>query len=48
MALSPGLTFNFAGNDPSGLMGNAKIRKAISYCIDREEMVSRWVLSASQ
>lgn len=34
-----GLTFNFAGNDPSGLMGNAKIRKAISYCIDREEII---------
>lgn len=34
-----GLTFNFMGNDPSGLMGNAKIRKAISYCIDREEII---------
>ncbi len=33
------LTFNFAGNDPSGLMGSAKIRKAISYCIDREEII---------
>ena len=34
-----GLRFNFFGNDPSGLMSNVKIRKAISYAIDREEMI---------
>lgn len=34
-----GLVFNAFGNDPSGLMSNAKIKKAISYCINREEMI---------
>lgn len=34
-----GLRFNSFGNDPSGLMSNVKIRKAISYAIDREEMI---------
>lgn len=34
-----GLVFNFETGGPSGLMGNAKIRKAISYSIDREEMI---------
>lgn len=33
------LRFNSFGKDPSGLMGNAKIRKAIAYSVDREEMV---------
>ena len=33
------LVFNSNGDDPSGLMSNTKIRKAISYCIDREEMI---------
>lgn len=31
--------YNSFGNDPSGLMGNVKIRKAVSYAINREEMV---------
>ena len=34
-----GLQFNFATGGLSGLMGNVKIRKAISYSIDREEMI---------
>lgn len=34
-----GLVFNAFGNDPSGLMSNTKIKKAISYCINREEMI---------
>ena len=34
-----GLRFNRLNNGPSGLMGNAKICKAISYAIDREEMI---------
>lgn len=34
-----GIRFNCFGNDPSGLMGNTKIRKAISYSINREEMI---------
>lgn len=34
------LTFEFRNNGLSGLMGNEKIRKAISYSISREDMVS--------
>lgn len=34
-----GLRYNSFGNDPSGLMSNVKIRKAVSYAIDREEMI---------
>ena len=34
-----GLTYNFIGNDPSGVISNVKIRQAISYAIDREEMI---------
>ncbi len=34
-----GLIFNSFGNDPSGLMSNVKIRKAIGYCINKENMV---------
>lgn len=34
-----GMTYNFVGNDPSGVISNVKIRKAISYAIDREEMI---------
>lgn len=34
-----GLCFNFMGNDPSGVISNVKIRKALSYAIDREEMI---------
>lgn len=33
------ICFNFAGNDPSGLMQNVNIRKAIAACINPEEMV---------
>ncbi len=33
------LCYDFKNNGKSGLMGNVKIRKAISYCIDRDEMV---------
>lgn len=36
---TPNLTFNFFGNDPSGIISNAKIRKAISYSINREEII---------
>lgn len=34
------LCYDFKGNGKSGLMGNEKIRKAISYSISREDMVS--------
>lgn len=34
-----GLVFNFGTGGLSGLMGNEKIRKAISYSIDREEII---------
>ncbi|MCI8391392.1 MAG: peptide ABC transporter substrate-binding protein [Roseburia sp.] len=34
-----GLRFNGFGNDPSGLMSNVKIRKAIAYSFNKEEMV---------
>ena len=34
-----GLRFNFINGGTSGLMSNVKIRKAISYSIDREEMI---------
>lgn len=34
-----GMSFNFVGNDPSGIISNVKIRKALSYAIDREEMI---------
>lgn len=37
---SMGVYFNRAeGGENSGLMGNLKIRKAIGYCLDREEMI---------
>lgn len=37
---TPFLLFNSYGNSPSGLMGNTKIRKAISYAINRENLLA--------
>ncbi|MGN0314906.1 MAG: peptide ABC transporter substrate-binding protein [Fusicatenibacter sp.] len=34
------LAFNFTTGGSSGLMSNAKIRKALSYAVNREEMIS--------